>query len=90
MSLRKKEDTAYEETTNTRLQTCVQSHSILLRQHVSATPVTFIRVSSNKNTFSIQITARMCVITALTTTFDILKRLLCTGKFYVYILVKIK
>ena len=34
---------------------CVQSRIVILKQYVSATPVTIIRVSYNKNTIIIQI-----------------------------------
>jgi hypothetical protein len=40
---------------------CVQSHIVVLQQHVSATPVTNIRVSYSKNTINIQIIVQKCV-----------------------------
>jgi len=36
----------------------VQSHSIILQQHVSVTPVSVISVSCSKNTINIQITVQ--------------------------------
>ena len=43
----------------------VQSNTVILHQHVSATPVTTIMLSFDKNTISIQVTAQKCVIKPL-------------------------
>jgi len=43
----------------------VQSHIVNLHQHISATPVTVIRVAYNKNTINIQITVQRCMMLLL-------------------------
>jgi len=48
----------------------VQSHIIILHQHISVTPVTTIRVSYNKNTISIQIIVQMYDKTTLCYTWS--------------------
>jgi len=51
---------------------CVQSHVIILNQHVSVTSLTIIRVSHNKNMTNIQIIIQKCIIKLLCVTFDFL------------------
>jgi len=49
----------------------VQSHSIILHQHISVTPVTIIWVAYDKNTISIQVTVQKCMIKPFAGTFQI-------------------
>jgi len=50
----------------------IQSHIIILHQHVSVTPVSIIRLSYNKNTINIQIIVKTCTIKPLDDTFNFL------------------
>jgi len=50
----------------------IQSHIIILHQHVSVTPVTIIRVSYNKNTINIQIIVKTYTTKPLDDTFNFL------------------
>jgi len=49
----------------------VQSHSIILHQHISVSPVTIIRVAYAKNTINIQISVQKYMIKPLCRTFDL-------------------
>ena len=49
----------------------VQSHSIILHQHVSVTPVTIIWVAYEKNTINIQINVQKYKIKPLCDTFQL-------------------
>jgi hypothetical protein len=46
----------------------VQSHIIVLHQHVSVTAVTIVMVYYNKNTINIQITVQECLVKSLDST----------------------
>ena len=54
------------------------SHTIILHQHVAATLMTINRVLYNNNAIGIQITVQNCMLRPLKTTFNIIKRILCS------------
>ena len=67
-----------------------QSHIIVVHQHVSVDTVTFIRVSCNKNTFSVHIIVKICMIKSLDMKFDILQRNLKFKHYKLTFLIAIK
>jgi len=50
-----------------------QTPAVILHQHVSVTPVTFIRVQYNKSTVTTPTTIQTCMTEPLTITLDVPK-----------------
>jgi len=62
----------YSYVINQQMHICkyVQSHVIILKQHVSVTSLIIIIVSHNKNITNIQIIIQRCILKPLCVTFD--------------------
>ena len=68
----------------------VRSHIIILRQHVSVTPVTIIRLCYNKHTFSIQIIVHKFMIKPFSFMLDFSVALLYSHKISAYSITKVQ
>jgi hypothetical protein len=62
----------------THIYKYVQSHNIILQQHVLTTLMAINRVSCNNNTIGIQIIVQKCVLRPFTITFYICQQILCS------------
>jgi hypothetical protein len=79
----------YDKPTNA-LYKYMQSHIIILRQHVSVTPVTVIRVCYNKRTFTIQIIVHKFMLKPLSVMLYFSVALPYSHKISAYIITKMQ